>query len=369
MKILHLHDRIGSYGGGEIYLASLKEGLGLLGHENRVLYLTPTGAEKTLEPGEAVLKKPHGLLSGIRTGREIETLIDRENPDVIHLHTLFSPIALSRLIKKRPVVFTLHSLHLLPRKRKVEERSLYGLYERALRPLLRRALKRIDRIIAPSRAFREALVADGVGPERIAVVPHFTEITGAGPGDDDGRTLLFVGRLSREKGVLEFIDALAQLPKERFRAVIAGEGPLQEEAVRRVAARGIEKSVAFLGWLDEARLGEIYRRATVVVVPSMVLEAFSLVGIEAMAHAKPVVAFDAGGVREWLADGETGFLVQQGNIDQLAKQIATLLENGPLARKMGEAGRRRVEAHHRRKGHLDRLMAVYAEARSQKELR
>jgi glycosyltransferase involved in cell wall biosynthesis len=355
---------MGNYGGGEVYLASLIEGLGFLGDDNLVLYLTPTGSEKTAKKNETVLRKPHGSLSGIKIGREIEALIDREAPDLIHLHTLFSPTALFRICKKRPVVFTLHSLHLLPRRRVVEDRSLFGFYERLLRPFAWQALRRLDQIIAPSHAFREELLADGIPPEKISVIPHFTEMRGeanetAGQKVDDGRTLLFVGRLSWEKGVLEWIDALKQLPRGNWRAVIAGEGELKGEAVRRVAQYRLEESVEFIGWLDAGRLKEAYRQATVVVVPSMVMEAFSLVGLEAMAHSKPVVAFDAGGVREWLSDGENGFLVEQGNIEKLAKQVRILLENQSVARRMGEEGRWHLEEKYRRKNHLDRLTAIY----------
>jgi glycosyltransferase involved in cell wall biosynthesis len=368
VKILHIHDRIGRFGGGEIYLSGLKEGLTRLGHRSLVLYLTPTGSERPMEGDVTVFRKPHGLLSGIKTGQEIEALIDRERPDVVHLHTLFSPVALSRLCKKRPVIFTLHSLHLLPRKRVQEDRSMYGLYERLLRPLTRQVMKRLDRIIAPSLAFQEELLTDGILPEKVSVVPHFTEMRGEAEPVDDGRTLLFVGRMSWEKGVLEWIEALKHLPRGSWRAVIAGEGALKETAIQRVRQYRIDEYVEFIGWLDESKLNEVYRRASIVVVPSMVMEAFSLVGIEAMAHSKPVVAFNAGGVREWLADGENGFLVEQGNIEKLAKQVRSLLENRSLAKKMGEEGRRRVEEKYRREAHLDRLLAIY-KAVATKELK
>ena len=128
------------------------------------------------------------------------------------------------------------------------------------------------------------------------------------------------------------------------------------------ASSGFTIVHGFAGWLDKTGLDQLYRSATVVVGPSMVLEAFGLVGIEAMAYLKPIVAFDAGGVREWLSNGETGFLVEEGNIDGMAKRIDTLLESPRLARKMGMEGRRRVDAEFRRKIHLERLTAVYEEA-------
>lgn len=361
MKILHIHERVGDYGGGEIYLASLREGLGLLGHENPAIYLTPTGLEQAAD-GTHVLRKPHGFWSGIQMAARLDELIDREKPDVIHLHTLFSPVALATVCDKKPVVFTFHSLHLLPRKRSQREWAPVHLYEDCLKPFLRMAMKQLDQIIAPSEAFEKELLKDGFRPEQISVLPHFTEMGSETRGEDDGQTLLFVGRLSADKGILEFIECLARLPKGGWRTLIAGEGPLKDEAVKRTARYGIEKFVQFLGWVDQARLTDAYRQATAVVIPSIVLEAFSLAGIEAMAHWKPVVAFDAGGVHEWLSDGQTGFLVERGNIDALTMRIRTLLEDPALGRKFGEEGRRRVETQYRRKTHLERLMGIYRDA-------
>ncbi len=359
MKILHIHERVGKFGGGEVYLSQLREGLGMLGHDNPALYLTLDGRVAGLDLEKYCLRKPHGILSGMRTWRHVEEIIDREQPDVIHLHTLFSPVILARLPKKQPVVFTLHSLHLLPGRKGREPLSLLGVYERLLRRLLRSPLKRLDRLIVPSQAFRQAMLVNGFPQQKITVIPHFTEMQGSDERADDGRTLLFVGRLSWEKGVLEFLDSLSRLPCGSWRGVIVGEGELQDRAVRKVRDSNMDQFVHFAGWLDGKELEEAYRKATVVVIPSMIPEAFGLAGIEAMAYSKPVVAFDAGGVREWLLDGRNGFLVEQGNLDELAKRIVYLLENNEIAQKMGLEGRQMVETQFRRKIHLERLLEEY----------
>ncbi|MFO0730632.1 MAG: glycosyltransferase [Nitrospiraceae bacterium] len=124
--------------------------------------------------------------------------------------------------------------------------------------------------------------------------------------------MLFVGRLSAEKGIEVFLDALPLLRAQSWRAVVIGEGPLEAPAKQRVVQEGLADRVRFAGWLSGADLDREYERAAVLAVPSTVKEAFGLVGIEAMAFGKPVVAFDAGGIREWLQDGKTGYLVRQG---------------------------------------------------------
>ncbi len=362
LKILHIHERFGEFGGGEVYLGRLRQGLNEMGHANRVLYLTPDGSESGLGPGEFCMKKPLGLISGSRIGAQIAEIHRTERPDVVHLHTLFSPVALARVLDG-PTVLTLHNLELLPRQRGTEPLSALGLYDRLLRHLTRRALKRLDRWIAPSRAFQAAMIAEGFPAQRIIVIPHFTDARGGAslPGGD-GRTLLFVGRLSAEKGILEFLDCLVHLNGRAWRVLVVGEGPLRDRAIDQVQRAGLGDRIRFAGRLDHEALESIYREAAVVVVPSMVMEAFGLVGIEAMAHSKPVVAFDAGGVREWLADGVTGILVRPGDVERLAGAVGELLDHPDRAAAMGREGARIVEERFRRPLHLAQLLAVYHEA-------
>jgi glycosyltransferase involved in cell wall biosynthesis len=116
------------------------------------------------------------------------------------------------------------------------------------------------------------------------------------------------------------------------------------------------------GWLDREQLIREYAEAQVIIFPSLVEEPFGRVGIEAMAAGRPVVAFDVGGVREWLRHGETGFLVPRGDLNKMAESVNLLLENPDLADKLGKMGRERASALFDRERMLSRLEQVLAEA-------
>jgi glycosyltransferase involved in cell wall biosynthesis len=102
--------------------------------------------------------------------------------------------------------------------------------------------------------------------------------------------------------------------------------------------------------------------ATVVAMPSLWPEPFGRVGLEAMAHGRAVVAFDVGGIREWLIDGETGFLVPPRDVDAMADRLTRLLDDPGLAASLGARGRARVEREFSAAEHVRRLLRLYEDA-------
>jgi glycosyltransferase involved in cell wall biosynthesis len=102
----------------------------------------------------------------------------------------------------------------------------------------------------------------------------------------------------------------------------------------------------------------LYAQADLVIFPSVWDEPFGLVGIEAMAHGVPVVAFDVGGVREWLTEGVGGWCVPRKDVDAMALAIDTALSDPDLRREVGEAGRQRVERDFRPQGYYNQLEAL-----------
>jgi glycosyltransferase involved in cell wall biosynthesis len=172
--------------------------------------------------------------------------------------------------------------------------------------------------------------------------------------------VLFAGRLTREKGLPALLDALA-LVQVPFTAVIAGDGPLREVCEKSAAQLSLDGSVQFRGWLTTAALRQEYARSAFLVVPSLWPEPFGMVGPEAMAYGKPVIAFDVGGVREWLTDAVNGFLVPMGDIPGLAAVIRRLLINSELRTQLGAAARDCVAERFNQKLHTSRLVATYHE--------
>lgn len=153
--------------------------------------------------------------------------------------------------------------------------------------------------------------------------------------------LLIVGRMAaseRYKGHDQVLEALPHLPDARL--VVAGDGDDRSRLAARAADLGLAGRVAFTGFVSEATLIELYRRAAVFVMPSLG-EGFGLVYLEAMRAAKPCVAARGSAAEEVVVDGETGLLVPQEDTGELAAALQRLLASPEAARRMGEAGRRR----------------------------
>jgi glycosyltransferase involved in cell wall biosynthesis len=187
------------------------------------------------------------------------------------------------------------------------------------RPILRRARL----VLCPSTPLAEA--ARELGARDVRVVPSGVEIPASvGPADEPPH-VLFVGRLSEEKGVLELVEAARGLP-----LVVVGDGPLRP----RVPAA--------VGFVPPGEVGSYLERAAVVACPSR-REGYGIVARQALAHGRPVVAARVGGLAEAVVDGETGLLVPPGDAAALRAALEQLLGNAELRARMGAAARSDAE--------------------------
>jgi glycosyltransferase involved in cell wall biosynthesis len=204
--------------------------------------------------------------------------------------------------------------------------------------------------------------------------------------EPDGERVIFVSRISPEKGLHVLLEAFEKVSKHRPDAVleIAGsdivmpmdvtislsDNPTIRELERfypgnypenlRQRARAVFNGrVSFLGGLLHRQLAERIQQANVLVQPSVFDEPFGMAVAEAMASGVPVVASAAGGIPELVVDGETGLLVERDNPAALADAIIRLLADKQLARSMGEAGRVRAEATFSWECIVDSLHACY----------
>jgi glycosyltransferase involved in cell wall biosynthesis len=146
---------------------------------------------------------------------------------------------------------------------------------------------------------------------------------------------------------------------ETARIVVAGDGPDKGRAVARTAKMGLNGRVVFTGWVAHHHLSDLYRQARAVVVPSRWQEPFGLAGLEALDQARPVAAYDVGGVGEWLEDGRTGLTVPAGNTLALAAAVNVLLRQPGDAAEMGRTGRELVRTRFDRRSLMNRLVDLY----------
>ncbi len=337
MRILHLVDRLTERGGAYRHLLGMVEWLSAE-HAQLLAFGQDDGTAQPACPTAPA----SGLESRERREIELDQLARSFHPDVVHLHTIVNP-AVIEWAAGRPALMTVQDHRFFcPGRGKLtldgrechrpKSRDLcracfsdaaYFSEILALTEERLAALRRLARVSVLSRYMRDELAAVGVSAERIDVIPPFVDGLDHEALPDGPACVLFVGRLAAAKGVSDAIEAWGQSGVD-LPLVFAGTGPLRRE----VEAAGFD----VLGWLDRARLSRTYRRARAVLLPSRWQEPFGIVGIESLSMGVPVVAYDAGGIREW-HPGPSDGLVPWGDVAALAQALvrAVMQRAGPRA--------------------------------------
>jgi colanic acid/amylovoran biosynthesis glycosyltransferase len=264
---------------------------------------------------------------------------------LIHAHfgpggTEVMPIAVRLGI---PLVVTFHGWDV---KLGAETGVPMSLYERLYRRRLPQLFQRASRIICVSQNWRDRVVALGCPPEK--VLTNYLGVDSAFfdgcRGEIDPLSIMFVGRLVKRKGVHTLMKALSLLRKKNLpvHLTIAGEGP-EEQPLKRLAEE-LKLPVRFLGAQTSAQIRDLLRGAAVLCAPSTtaggeVPEALGLVILEAQAMSVPVVATRNGGIPEAMQDGETGLLVDEDSVSDLAAALGRILGDDELSRRLGERAR------------------------------
>jgi glycosyltransferase involved in cell wall biosynthesis len=210
-----------------------------------------------------------------------------------------------------------------------------------------------DGLLAASHSIAELTSSRlEIEPEQIDVVAGavdsdtFAPAPATSDGDGDAARLLFVGNVVPNKGAASVLEAFTRLAGEHPGLSLTIVGSADAEALDELqasAARaGVADRVAVLGFVEHGELPSLYRSADVFAAPSRYEGGLGLVYLEAMACGLPVVAMAAGGAREAVADGETGLLLERGDVDETTVAIDVLLRDPALRSRMGRAARERV---------------------------
>ncbi len=410
MRIIQVNKFHYLKGGAERYYLDLGSALQRSGHDVSHLAMAhprnlPAG------PGDSFVREVdyrarNGWREKIRQG--VDTIYNREaarsaadlarNGDrpVVHLHNIYHQLSPSVILAfaraGAPMVQTLHDYklvcpgYLLMTEGAVCERCRGGRYYQAARHrcllesrgaslvgtveayfhALRGTYGRIERFLCPSRFLLEKVASFGVPRGKLVHLPYFLPSDRYRPAPVPGRnagpaSCVYVGRLSREKGIATLIEAMARLPQGRLRLDVLGEGPLEESLRARVGETCPDGRVRFLGYRSGEELHETIRVTSFAVVPSEWYENLPYAVLEPFALGRSVVGARIGGIPELVRDGQTGRLFESGDAESLA--AALLWMTGPEADlgSMGENARRLICEDHAPGPHLARLLSVYRE--------
>ncbi|WP_119394248.1 glycosyltransferase family 4 protein [Salinibius halmophilus] len=372
-KVLVVHNAYQIFGGEDLVVAQ----------ESELLRTSKGYAVKTVRVGNDQI---HGLAAKLLVslylffspfGHRIAKIAKHSGVDVVHVHNFFPLISPSVFFfcKKYgiPVVFTLHNYRIfcptatLMSKGKVvlsglEGRHLWSIRDRVYRGSLVgtiilvsmikffRAInfwnRKVALFIALTNFYKSKAISGGLHSSLIRVKPNFVYDPGFEQLSRKG--VVFVGRLSPEKGLAVLGAASIQINSEVH---VYGEGE-----------PNFCKNLVFKGKRNRSEVLGAMKRSVLVVVPSICLESFGLVIVEAFACGTPVVCSRLGSMAEIVEDGVTGLHFEPGNAEDLAEKVNWLLANPEKAREMGRNARAEYEAKYTPEKNLEMLEAIYAEA-------
>lgn len=377
MRILFVNRSARPQGGIEADVRAAAAGLGERGHACHLLAFDPDVDADFCAPFHSV---------EVAVARHADTLARATaelRPDVVYLHKVedASRLHLGRL--GPPVVRFVHDhdLYCMRRHRYLPvtlslctrpadvvgclrcggfvERARGGPLPFRWRPVTARlhdldATAALARVLVASRFMATELQRNGLPDSLVRVVPLGVPDAELPPPPPTAGRIACVGQVLRTKGLDLLLQALALLPPS-VTVDVVGDGPQRPEFEALSDRLGLGPRVTWHGRLPAAAVATIMSDAAIVALPARWPEPFGLVGVEAMRASRPVVAFDVGGIREWLDPERTGLLAAPGSAPSLAAALDRLTSRPEVARSMGNMGRAAFDRTFRMDRYLDRL--------------
>lgn len=392
LRVLILHNRYQQPGGEDIGVRDEYALLKKHGHDVELV-------EENNDHIYGVIPKLQTTLTAAYSSsarRRISSFLSKFQADVVHVHNFFPVLTPSVYFACNamniPVVQTLHNYRLLCpkatlfREGKVCESCLGrviawpGLLHACYRDshigtaavasisFLHRMLgtfeRRVALMIVLSEFSRKKFISGGFSPQKLVVKPCFVD-SDPGVGSGDGGYVLFVGRLTEEKGIRILLNAWESLG-DRIPLYIAGAGPLENEVkktVERVAG------VKYLGFQERSSLNALMRSAGAIMFPSTWFEGLPRTIVEAFACGTPVIASRLGTMSTVIEHGRTGLHFEPGDVDDLIRKVTWMCCHAEEWRNLRQFARAEYEANYTPEQNYISLMNIYKTALSSNSLR
>ncbi|MEK7452028.1 MAG: glycosyltransferase family 4 protein [Patescibacteria group bacterium] len=416
MKIIQANKYYYLRGGAEQYMLSLSDWLVQNGHV--VIPFAMKHAENLSSsyekyfPSEVQTENVSLNLQGLHTlgrmfysleaRRKFATLLVDSKPDICHIHNIYTQLSPSILHTLHdhhiPVVMTVHDHHLISPQynlwtegagrnyrdvgmirgtfSKFHKGSIAASFAQIMTYKFHRKMKLYERFVdlflCPSNYMKQQMIRGGFPEKKLRVLPYgidalFVEShslykSGGAGLSSAGKYALFVGRLSEEKGIETIISLAKILPDIHFK--IVGRGP-EMERLHRLGDK--YTNLEFVGFRMGEELKELYRGATVVLLPSRVHEVFPLITLEAMSFGKPVIASRVGGLPEIVEDGVNGFLVSPLDLHGWTEAVMRVFYDDDLQKQLSCGALESVEKRFSLDEHHRKILMYYEEVIAMKQ--
>lgn len=393
MKILHLNDKIELSGGVEVYIEQLMELLPDYGIQPHWFGIYENEKDFCIKSYKNEIVTQTGLSSD-QMIRVLEKFISSKEIHLIHVHSISNPKLLEACFELAPVVRSMHEPRIVcPGQGKFWRNSetacdrpfglhcLYHIYSEGCsnrHPArvyaammntyyeINKASHKYKSIIAMSEFMITLAERANIDPSVLRLNPYFTPMLEKEAIKKyefgNQKRILFVGRLSETKGVHYFIQMGCDILKKRDDVVfdIVGDGH-DSKKFKSMIPEEFKRQFIFHGWKKRDEVKQLFLDCYLLVFPSVYPEAFGISGIEAMMAAKPVVAFDVGGVKTWMKHGKTGYLTDAKDTEKMTSKVLELLENDQLYKGMCNEARDVALKEFSSNVHINKLIKIYSE--------
>ena len=398
MKILMVNKFHYLKGGSEKYYFDLANLLKENGHE--VAYFSMKDERNIKTDCKEYFVEPIDLNTGSKlkafdviyskdNKKKMEEALDDFKPDIVHLNNFQRQLSVSIIepIKKRniPIVFTAHDVQaicpaitMMDNDKNICERCIGGKYSNCIKKKCNKGstlksvigaiegkyyrnkkiyTEKIDKIISPSEFYKSKFIEDGVQAEKVVAMHNFVDIEQYDVELQDDGYALYIGRLSKEKGILNLINAFAKLDSGKL--YIAGEGPEKDNIEKFIKENNLEQRVELLGFLSKEEVIDWTRKCRFTVVPSIWYENCPYSVMETLAIGKPVVGANIAGIPELVKDNRSGFIYKYDDINDLADKMRILFEDRNLAEEFGKNAKMDAKELYAKDVYYKKIMDIY----------
>lgn len=398
MKILMVNKFHYLKGGSEKYYFELADLLRKKGHE--VAFFSMKDEKNKYTDCKEYFVEPIDLNNGSKlkaldviysknNKQKMKETLEEFKPDIVHLNNfqrqLSSSIVEAINEKNIPIVFTAHDVQaicpaivMLDNNKNVCEKCMNGKYINCIKnkcvknSTLKSVLgaiegkyyrnkkiykEKIDYIITPSEFYRKKMIEDGIDENKIEAIHNFINIEDYNIETTNNNYALYVGRLSKEKGILKLVEAFSRLDNRKL--YIAGDGPEKNEIERIIKEKNLQNNIKLLGFLKQEEVKKYISEASFVVIPSIWYENCPYSILETQAIGKPVIGANIAGIPELVKDKENGLIYDYDNVDELEKSMKLLFENEKLANEYGENAKKYAKNNYDKEIYYKKINNIY----------